>query len=1473
MASWALCSLVLLHLSWSIEASLHYAIIFPSEFHTEHPELFCIHLDGAQEDCQIVISLNLEDKNTTLAEDTCHHDSVHTCVPVQVPHSISQDKDVVGTVTVAITNAGDTITNSRKIIIKKTKSSILIQTDKAVYKPGQLVQFRIMAIDENFKPEEKTFPVAELQDPGKNRIAQWLDVKLNQGLAEFSFPLSAEPSLGQYSILVADTVHTFTVEEYVLPRFEVNVVAPKFVRFDLDAFSLQICGRYTYGKPIQGHFNATVCRKPHRWFSGIPDKTPVCLSFAGLLDKTGCHTVEVSTDNFRMNNTGMERDITAEATIIEQGTGIELSGSGKTTVTNVIYKISLVDADKNYRAGIPYNVVVKVVDADDNPKQDIKVYFQSTGGQSFLETALTDDKGRAHFTLNTTGWQGRKMFRANTVPTENPQYIHGLSKPDYGNAFLELNPFYSRSKSLLKLHSMEKVLPCEEQQDVEVEYIIRRAELKKEENKLQLHYLLTSNGVIQDHGFVTIKFEEGSEDIHGKTTLQITVRPGKFSTLRAIVYILLPNGEMLADSAKYSVQKCFKNKVSLGFSPDEVLPGSDISVQVHASPGSLCGLRVVDKSVVLMKPEKELTVDKVFNLFSTWDSENYDYRIQEFDDPCGFPDIRPPIFPRLSGLPPRRILLPWFFDRDVDVYTLFMRLRLIILTSAPIKKPVKCDDLPFKDTRGSGKQLILARGPDREVGSGGRRAPQDVLLARVAEVEEEKSPRTYFPETFLFELVATGTSGVGEVHKKAPDTITDWHGGAVCLGLEGFGMSSPSVLRVFQPFFVELTLPYSVVREETFVLKATVFNYMKQPMKIQTTLATSSELEEIPCEDCQYVSCLGGDESKTFRWNIKAKVLGHVNITVKTEALETKEFCNNEIPVVPKRGRSDTIIKPILVQPGGVLVEKSLSSLLCIQEEKGNSKTEEISLKVPENILKDSERAHVTVLGDLMGTALQNLDRLLAMPYGCGEQNMVLFAPNIFILQYLKKTHQLTDEIKSKATKFLEGGYQRQLTYKRDEGSYSAFGKNDKAGNTWLTAFVVKSFSKAQPYIFIDRSHLNDSFNWLKNHRNESGCFRSVGRLFNNAMKGGIEDEISLSAYVTIALLEAGLTAEDHVVSDALSCLRKAAVDVSNVYTQALLAYTFTLSGDAELRKSLLDKLDTKAVREAGQIHWKRDTEPPATDFYWYRAPSAEVEMTAYVLLAMMTSPEPDLGKAAEIVNWMSKQQNPYGGFSSTQDTVVALQALSEYAGHTYSDKGDIAVTVTSASGFLEKIQVDNNNRLLLQRAPLATIPGEYTVTATGSGCVFIQTTLRYNIPPPEKAAVFSITAKTVTNKDCIGAPVKSFEVSLLTKYTGSRETTNMIVIEVSMLSGHIPVKSTLRKLEKDKVIQRSDILADKVTLYLDHMDHSPVSISFMVEQDAEVKDLKAATVAIYDYYETDDRAVAEYHHPCSTDDNSGNTR
>lgn len=113
-------------------------------------------------------------------------------------------------------------------------------------------------------------------------------------------------------------------------------------------------------------------------------------------------------------------------------------------------------------------------------------------------------------------------------------------------------------------------------------------------------------------------------------------------------------------------------------------------------------------------------------------------------------------------------------------------------------------------------------------------------------------------------------------------------------------------------------------------------------------------------------------------------------------------------------------------QPEGVLIEKAHSSILC--PKKGSPAEESVSLTLPPNTVEGSVRATVSVTGDLMGTALQNLDHLVQMPHGCGEQNMVLFAPIVYMLQYLEKTRQLTPEIKERATGFLRNGKYNRST-------------------------------------------------------------------------------------------------------------------------------------------------------------------------------------------------------------------------------------------------------------------------------------------------------------------------------------------------------------------------------------------------------------------------------------------------------------
>ncbi|VDN87353.1 unnamed protein product, partial [Brugia pahangi] len=127
----------------------------------------------------------------------------------------------------------------------------------------------------------------------------------------------------------------------------------------------------------------------------------------------------------------------------------------------------------------------------------------------------------------------------------------------------------------------------------------------------------------------------------------------------------------------------------------------------------------------------------------------------------------------------------------------------------------------------------------------------------------------------------------------------------------------------------------------------------------------------------------------------------------------------------------DAVEQVLRVEPEGYRVDRN--TLIMIDLTQTNDSTEikkQIDMQFPRDAVEGSRKARFDVIGDLLGSALANIDSLIRMPYGCGEQNMINFVPNIAVLHYLKVTKQAGTQIENKAKKYMESGYQRELTYR-----------------------------------------------------------------------------------------------------------------------------------------------------------------------------------------------------------------------------------------------------------------------------------------------------------------------------------------------------------------------------------------------------------------------------------------------------------
>ncbi|XP_037082421.1 alpha-2-macroglobulin-like [Pollicipes pollicipes] len=229
--------------------------------------------------------------------------------------------------------------------------------------------------------------------------------------------------------------------------------------------------------------------------------------------------------------------------------------------------------------------------------------------------------------------------------------------------------------------------------------------------------------------------------------------------------------------------------------------------------------------------------------------------------------------------------------------------------------------------------------------------------------------RTYFPETWLFDLHTVGNDGSVTLTQKVPDTITEWVGGAVCSSeTAGLGVAPSASLTSFQPFFVSYALPYSVKRGETLVLKVSVLNYNKEALPVKLTLVASDEFETLSAP--VVTSCVSTGVAEVVPYRLRPGQLGDVNITVVAEVYSvfSAECGSGVVPYF-----RDAVTRPILVEPEGFEREVIHSFFMCISPEgadlSGGPNRREVDwpLLLPADLVPDSERAQIAVVRDLLG--------------------------------------------------------------------------------------------------------------------------------------------------------------------------------------------------------------------------------------------------------------------------------------------------------------------------------------------------------------------------------------------------------------------------------------------------------------------------------------------------------------------------
>ncbi|CRK95539.1 CLUMA_CG009006, isoform C [Clunio marinus] len=1292
--------------------------------------------------------------------------------------------------------------------------SAFITTDKPLYKAGDLVNFRVFSINSEAQPFDLMGAKLTISDPQNIKIKVFDDVNFVNGMFEESFKLSEGTNLGTWSIKLEAMSETylknFDVQEFVLPTFSIDVDHADQVAISDSSFPVKITAEYTFGGATEG-------------------SAEVIFTYSTYVSRVGYQNVEIrKTVSVSGNGGTLEVDIANDL-------GIE---DNKFVNVEVIFtdavsgKTSTVTSSINF-VQFAYNAIFN-------------------GDQTFVENSPYEFSITLRKFDGTTAPQGTSVqvdIASNCFNRENENCeVKTIISSQYsldstGSVSIEFNPEFAdqvsiQTSSRLSYRSYNTIRPQTSNQpsgklDVEVltenPTIGSRVKIQvttSEDYLRRCFYKIMSKGILIESD--SIKFR------NNKAMLKFTPNFSYAPYSDIIFFFYEHDGFITTRTVRIDFTDKLPNYLNLELSSSNVEPGNEVSLKIQSARRSTVSLMAIDQRVLLLQTGNDIEKNEVFNLLNAYNQRNFG-----FDEP----------WDRGWGW--------WGQPQDIRNFNNINMFLLKVFLDYP-GRTTTTTEFPFP---------YYARAEDgANAGGGGGGEP--------GPPEASSSPRVRknFEEAFLWQNVEINrrqnprnrrqrNRGEEIIKFTPPDTITKFIISGVSMNSK-FGLGLPDVkpeLTVFLPFFIQLNLPHHIKRGEILEQDILIFNYLTNDQDVVVSVSPEAD------KYSQVFTSTSGN-IKVLRIVIKPKIIGFIDISVTAIGSLA----------------GDSVVKPLKVIPEGI--PKSIThSVLILKENSDTTFYQSLTCVLPPTAVDDTTSATATVVGDLLGDVLDNLDGLIQMSYGCGEQNLLNLVPTIVTTVYLESTGQLSDELRGKSISFMENGYQRQLTFQRTDGSFSAFGNSDNVGSTWLTAYTVKSFRQAKPYITIDPDVITRGLNFILSKQDtevgseEEGSFREDGNVIHKDMQGGSSGKLAMTAYISIVLSEflndpeyanehaAYLVARDKTFAYIYNQIISA--ESVETYTLAISSYALLFADPNDPNYvnylTVYNELLNRKIETAEQIYWSEPAAANEGDAWWYNSQprSKDIEMTGYGLSAVLQLN--DLVTGVKIVDYLTSQKNSFGGYGSSQDTVVALGALSAFAIAFQAEAGTLSIELNPDNGSPFNVVVNPDNLLSVQSFDLDPYARQLDVSVGqgSTGTAIVSLTCNFYEVQAEASPRFRITHELVNS--C---------TNFLRSYIclNGDEVSNMALMKMTLPSGYTYDSDT----EIDPVIIRKLEQSDggtTVNVYLDSLSEKSTCFYIDSIKTSNVGNLKDATIECNDYYLSTKRGQILYNIPIDVPQNQCN--
>nr|ACH56749.1 complement component 5 protein [Ginglymostoma cirratum] len=1490
-----------------------YLVTAPKIFRVGATETVVIQTYGYTNSLRVLISLSsypdrkkiFSEGGVTINKENGFQASLHlTISPKDLPRKKNEKQYVY------LKARSEDFNQEGKVPVTYHNGMLFIQTDKPVYTPDQSVKFRIYSLNEEVKPARRPV-VITFQDPEGVKVdyAEYEDITGIISAPDFKIP--SNPKYGLWKIeavykndFSTSTSTQFEIKEYVLPTFQISIKPEKnYISFkEFERFTITITASYFYKKTITSAY--------------------VFIRF-GILEKDGTkHLLPHAAQTLRMSNgeVTVQFNTKAATEVIHRGSIEDLDGdflyigvtiqdssaeiSEDADYTRVMftespYTINLVATPLFIKPKLPYYIIAQVKDILGQPVGDTTVtisteaVFEGGERRELIAEDLNQEKqtrrddGTVLFIFNAPADIQELEFKIKVITLDDDLPISKSYTAEAYQSVSKSYPYITWTGGFQKFHVGDYL---------NVNLVASSPYLNKIKH---FHYQVVSKGKI-------VLFETKDRPVGNQIfSLNIPITREMIPSARLIAYYVVTgenNGELVVDSLWFDVEeKCLNNQQIL-LSTDSVVykPGSQMDLRISAQPNSLVALSSIDTAVYAIRKGSKLSIEKVL-----LDAEKHDLG-------CGAGAGRnnADVFKRAGLMFLTNANAKALPDTDTKC-DVILRPKRDLKVMAEIRKKVarftnpldqKCcmdgmKNYPLRHSCTARASRIKLPDPRRTIfleccnfaQTLRLKSESDLTLGRMELNNEfELEPpriRSIFQKAGCGKSIEIPESSDSQhLLKVLPDSLTTWEVQGVGISGTGICVADPIKVTVYQDVILKAKLPYSVVRGEQVQLRASVYSYQRAKTKVCVQLSTDEGTclfkgSQTSIEGRQHTACqrrtLEGFSALPFTFTILPLKIGvhNINFTLKTQ------FSANEITV-----------HKLNVVPEGIKKEKNFPYVLDPANVLGRMvRRIEIHLKTPLNILPNVKPKNVlTVQGDIIGESMsialdpEGVHKLTNLPRGSAESELMNVAPIYFIYNYLERTNNWNVmgpnrlKIQLNMKKQMKDGITSIMSF-RTKNVYSYSMWKDRQGSTWLTAFVLRVFAQVNDYLTMDEQAMCSTITWLiSNCQNSDGSFQELSNYVPSRFQV-IKDETKertmyLTAFTSIAIQKAFYTCETETVRKSIlkadEYLSHHLENVKSTLVLAMTAYALALRNqNSRFAYRALEKLKYEAsVKGNPPSHrfWKDISEKSASGV---EVTARIVETTSYALLAVLHSTDKTYGNP--IVQWLTEQQRYGGGFLSTQDTVTALESLTEYVINMKRTKLSMSITVDYRRlGHIQKFELNEEKAFT---RPLEIEKNDNVVVRssgrTGTAIVNMRT-VYYVISAPSETCDFSLRIEaTKVISDTRPAGVETvYRLEACAQYIPRPEEyvyeSGHSVMEITLNTGLIPEEDDLKILlyGVDGLISDYRVSDKSVILQVDSIPSDDLfCVGFRVYEMMKVGMVTAVPFTVYDYHSPDRRCTIFY--------------